>query len=526
MNWQIECSRNCHSDNEAEKVKSDKLKERELFHSCLYRQQVMVSEKFRHQLRQEVEQWRSEGLIEERFYEHLVERYQLSTLDTAARNRFIFILLGLGGILLGLAVITFVAANWQVWSRDLKVILLVSLFVSVNAAGFYLWRRPTEGWQTRVGQALLLLGALILGANLALMSQMFHQSGEIYELFLIWGLGVLTMAYGLELTLLGVLALILVALGYCFSAPDLYYLGRDDSSFLGVLQHLPLIAGALFVPLAYRCRSRWLFALSALLVVASWEANTLFLTVRLFDDRVAIAPLVAAFACTLVPALLWAYRDSIWERTYARFDPISRGLAVTALSLLFYILSFRGLWRGLQGQEAFVPKTADIPLYAGSPLLSVLVLLGLTLYAWWKLGYRRGEFWRIDLSSTVVGAMLLATGMLVWWNGRVEPLGAIAIFAFNILLFFLAIGLVRESLGTGQRKGFWLGIVLMVLQLTSRMLEYNTGLLFKAIVLFLCGVAIIAAGLWFERYIRTLPDGGDGRTSRRDDRELQIIEDS
>ncbi|MDY6785364.1 MAG: DUF2157 domain-containing protein [Cyanobacteriota bacterium] len=469
----------------------------------------MVSEKFRYQLRQEVEQWRSEGLIEESLYERLVERYQFNRLDTAARNRFIFILLGLGGVLLGLAVITFVAANWQVWSKNVRVVLLVSLFTSVNTAGFYLWRQQTEGWQTRVGQALLLLGALTLGANLALMSQMFHQSGSIYELFLVWGAGVLVMSYSLELTFLGILALILVALGYFRGAPDLYSLGRGGSIFVMILQHLPLLTGLLFVPLAYRCRSRWLFALSAILVAASGEVNFLFLTVRLFDDRAAIAPVVAAIACTLIPALLWAYRDSIWERTHPLFDPISRGLSVTVLSILFYVLSFRILWLGwLSSPVTWVPETQAIPAYAWSPLLDALIILGLTLYAWWKLGYRRDEFWRIDLSSTVVGAMLAATGTLMWWDKGVQPLGEIAIFAFNVLLFLLAVGLVRESLGTGQRKAFWWGIILMVLQLTSRMLEYDTGLLFKAIVLFLCGVAIIAAGLWFERYIRSFSTDG------------------
>ncbi len=92
----------------------------------------MVSEKFRYQLRQEVEQWQAEGLINQQLYETITHRYQFSALETSARNRFVMILLGLGSVLLGLAVITFVAANWQVWSRGVRVVLLLSLFVGVN----------------------------------------------------------------------------------------------------------------------------------------------------------------------------------------------------------------------------------------------------------------------------------------------------------------------------------------------------------------------------------------------------------
>lgn len=472
----------------------------------------MVSEKFRHQLRQEVKQWRSEALIDENLYEQLAQRYQFDSLDTASRNRFILILLGLGSVLLGLAVITFVAANWQEWSREVKVVLLLSLFVGINSGGFYLWRYPVERWQTRAGQGLLLLGALILGANMALMSQMFHQSGPIYQLYLAWGLGVLAMAYSLRLTLLAILALILTALGYCFGVPDLYRLG-EASVFQLAVQHMPLLCAALFVPLAYWCRSRWLFGLSAVLMVAALETNLLFLAWKLFDASAASAEIVTALACTLAPALLWAYRDSIWENLVPeslQFGPIARGLAVTFLSILFYILSFRGLW-----ENPPQPGSEAMSIEAWFALLDAFILGGLTLFAWWKLGYRRSSrvtdaaqshlsVWHIDLSSTVVGAMILATGLVVWWNGRIGALGAIAIFIFNVLLFLLAIGSIREALGTAQRKGFWLGIILMVLQLASRMFEYNTGLLFKAFVLLLCGVGVILAGLWFERYIRTL----------------------
>ncbi|MEK0189760.1 DUF2157 domain-containing protein, partial [Microcoleus anatoxicus] len=118
----------------------------------------------------------------------------------ASRNRFLGILISLGSILLALGVITFVAANWQVWSREARVALLLSLFVAVNAAGFYLWRIPpsrsknsnpniplTKGRNKLLGEGLLLLGSLILGANMALMAQMFHIGGSAYGLFLAWG---------------------------------------------------------------------------------------------------------------------------------------------------------------------------------------------------------------------------------------------------------------------------------------------------------------------------------------------------
>ena len=110
----------------------------------------MISDKFRRELREQAKLWQAEGLIDTSFYQQLSERYQFNTLETASRNRFLSILMSLGGILLGIGVITFVAANWQVWSREVRVALLLSLFVAVNAAGFYLWRIPPSEAQTPI----------------------------------------------------------------------------------------------------------------------------------------------------------------------------------------------------------------------------------------------------------------------------------------------------------------------------------------------------------------------------------------
>ena len=109
------------------------------------------------------------------------ERYHFQTQDKAARDRFVAILIGLGNILIGLGICTFVAANWQDLPRAVIVTLLLSLFIGVNIAGFYLWRKSQGDYQ-RLGQGLLILGALILGANMGLMGQMFHINAPFYEL--------------------------------------------------------------------------------------------------------------------------------------------------------------------------------------------------------------------------------------------------------------------------------------------------------------------------------------------------------
>ncbi len=464
---------------------------------------AMASEKFRRQLRQESEKWWAEGLINADLYKQLADRYQFQRLEGDASNHFTVILLSLGSILLGLAAITFVAANWQVWSRSLKMTVLLSCFIGVNVAGFHLWRKPAaqKGYQ-RLGQALLLLGGLLLGANLGLMSQLFHQSGEIYELLLIWGLGVAVMTYSLRLGSLGLLALILVTLGYwcswITSAP-----WKEFSGTALVVQHFPLVMAGVFVPLAYWCRSRAIFGLSALTLVLSLVFNLKPWLIWNIGGLLAIA-------FVLPPALLWSYSDRLWQRSPAAtvrsstadflspFQSIARSLAIYFLAGLLYLLAYRAPWESSTGNSYWL---ADWSWY---PLIDAAILAIVAGLGWMNLRHqlRLPRFQERAVNSGAIALGLIAIAVLLIWHVELKPISAVLTLSFNMLLFLLALGLIRDGLALAQRNTFWGGMVLLVLSLISRVLEYNTGLLLKSIVFAVCGVGIMAAGLWFERNVR------------------------
>ncbi len=466
----------------------------------------MISDKFRRELREQAKLWQAEGLIDTSFYQQLSERYQFNTLETASRNRFLSILISLGGILLGIGVITFVAANWQVWSREARVALLLSLFVAVNAAGFYLWRIPpsrsqssnqnilpaTIGRNKLLGEGLLLLGALILGANMALMAQMFHIGGSSYGLFLAWGIGVLGMAYSLRLTSLGVLSALLVGLGYWLAVLD--WSSKVEFSWLEVLvRQMPIAASIMFVPLAYWCRSRVIFAIGAIAIIFSLQVSI----VQGLNPSWA-----AAIFCALPPALLWGYDDAIWPNVHSRlFQPTARSLALLFLAGVFYVLSFHWLW-----QDS--PNPAQIP-----PdwvlLANVAVLGGFTVFEWLRLGrleLRRPKQKAVDLTTGAIGILILASALIPLFHLSFTPIPQLATFLFNVLSFLLAVGLIREGLALGNRQTFWGGMVLITLQIISRVFEYNTELLLKSFVFVLCGIGVIAAGLWFERHFAQIND--------------------
>jgi uncharacterized membrane protein len=452
----------------------------------------MVSEKFRYQLRQEIQQWESEGWIDRQLYERLVIRYRLEELDSLARDRFVLVVIGLGFIILGLGLITFVAANWQVWSRPIKVFILLSVFIVSNSAGFYLWQSPNPS-QVKLGRGLLLLGGLSIGANIGLMSQMFHQTGSPYLLYLVWGLAVSFMAYGLRMTSLGILAIILMAIAYYLGAINL--LGWGGEIFGGELQQMPLIASGLFLPLAYYCRSRWLFSLTVILTGFALAIN--LSQYAQISESISQSLALIGLA-VLVPACFWAYRDNLLfpnlELPY-KFESFSRKFAIFYLACVLYWGSFNAVWNSSNSAQV-ANGNLDLSL-----VIAPLIFGLFSVWAWWKLGQRQQEIpWRLDRDSAAIGFLLATICGLIGWHD-VSALGTTGTILFNLMLFLLGIGLIRQSVNMGHRLSFWSGILLLSLQLLSRMFEYNTALVFKAIILFICGLAIILAGLWFERYL-------------------------
>ncbi len=316
----------------------------------------MLPTKFRRQLRREADLWIEEGAIDRPFYQQLSHRYQFAALEVESRNSFVILLIGLGSVLIGMGVLTFVAANWQQLAREWRVFMLLSLFIAVNVAGFYLWRESAGGKQ-RLGQGLLLLGAVILGGNMGLMGQMFHVRGDSSQLFIAWAIGVLLMAYSLRLTSLGIFAQILMGMGYwqiyitgqwAIARPDI-----DPNWTYFVYQHMPIAAIVLFLPLAYLCRSQAIFALAGIAFTSAFQGNLLPLSMSGMS-------VMLALLCSLPPLLLWGYGTLAgqWQTNGKEnsrnkiffFPQISRRLAIISLGLTCFTLSFSDFWRMFESE--------------------------------------------------------------------------------------------------------------------------------------------------------------------------------
>ena len=148
----------------------------------------MAGRRFQKQLEQFLPVWAEKGWItpgaQADILAHAAAR--------PATHRFGYAVGILGVLLLGSGVITFFAANWDQMARLSKLALLFgSLWLSYGIAAYL---RSAAGLPN-LGEALLLLGVLLFGANVMLIAQIYHVDAHYPNGILMWAIGGLLTAW-------------------------------------------------------------------------------------------------------------------------------------------------------------------------------------------------------------------------------------------------------------------------------------------------------------------------------------------
>jgi uncharacterized membrane protein len=485
----------------------------------------MLPSKFRRQLRREADLWAEEGLIDLTTYQQIETRYQFSRLEVEARNSFIALILGLGCLLIGTGILTFIAANWQQFSKEWRGAIVIGSFFICNLLGFYLWREA-EGSKQRLGQGLLLLGAVIFGGNISMMGQMFHVRGELFQLLIAWAVGVLVMAYSLRLTSLGIFAQIAMGMGYfqAYTSRMSWSSGLDiDPNWTYfVYEHMPIAVICLFLPLAYWCRSQAIFALTGVLFIISLHGN---LRSIITWGTSALDNWNFIFAFSLPPLLFWGYGNlSQWWQGNSRdktggFPKISRQLSILSLAFTCFTLSFSAFWEYVLRKRLWDGdiSTRSISLDGG---IIAIATIAIWIYLIWQ-ARKHSRHYPWDWMTTAIGASSLSMTLLIGIqlggmpdrkNSTYEYIQEFLrhhIYAhgfFWVLLLSLCVGLIRWGAANSDRSAFWLGLGLFTTRVVISFVMPRTDLMTKSFRFFITGICVMAIGFWFERNIRRLKE--------------------
>jgi uncharacterized membrane protein len=153
-------------------------------------------------LRRDLARWRERGWIS-------AEQEERMAADAAAHSGFSAgsVLAILGAVLLCLAIVTFVAANWEALPRIVRLGVLFGTLWLSYALAYGLFRTGRD----QFGHAMLLIGGAVFGASIMLIAQTYHISGNPADAVLLWGAGVFLAAVLMQSTASLIFAILLLA---------------------------------------------------------------------------------------------------------------------------------------------------------------------------------------------------------------------------------------------------------------------------------------------------------------------------
>ena len=151
----------------------------------------------------QIEQWLKDGIItKEQAQKMLADTSQYKKEQSS--NKLIVAISTIGTILLGIGVILFIASNWMRFSNIFKVVILLGATFGSYYVG-YICRYQKQNLP-KAGASLIFLGALLFGATVFLVAQMYHINANSHTLMLIWLIGIVPLVYTLKTTPIAALA--------------------------------------------------------------------------------------------------------------------------------------------------------------------------------------------------------------------------------------------------------------------------------------------------------------------------------
>lgn len=135
-------------------------------------------------LQKELTFFENDGIITKDQKESMLLSY-----NVGSEINFIRILLSIGSILIGLGILTFIASNWQGFTKLIKFIIIILLFILSNIISF-----SVHDNYPKTSKSFLYLSTLIYGAGIFLIAQMFNFNNYFSTLIILWFLGVIPFA--------------------------------------------------------------------------------------------------------------------------------------------------------------------------------------------------------------------------------------------------------------------------------------------------------------------------------------------
>lgn len=418
----------------------------------------MLERLYRRRLETDLSRWEADGTISAD-----VAGVIRSRLPPIAGLNVAVVIAIAGGLLIAASFLTFVAANWSAIIRPLRLAILLGGILGAYGIGAW-FNRAKRDYLADLASGV---GAIIFGAAIALVGQMYHLSGDFTAAVLLWATGAL-IAAGLTNSL-GALATALVAV--CIwnvmrveETSDVYTPIVGFIAFWGLATFLVLIWN--------RPAARHLVSVAVVAGVLTWSLN---IEARQGQQLLLFC---AGMSLLLGTGLALATRELDSVRTLG-LTWANYGAVVLAIGLVFAALDFEQKWTSGLSSAAQIPTA-----WAVASAFIGIFLVGAVAAVTRRIGPA--------LVGIAIGLALASFFDRRWLGGHGFWL-AYAL-ALSSLLSLIISGILDDI--RPRVVGGWVGLAMVIAVITWGMEE---PLRYRALFLMLAGIVAIALAAVLER---------------------------
>lgn len=307
-------------------------------------------------LARETADWVDDDLISRQQAEAICQRYDVDFYQAQSRSLGYNVLMTLGMLFMGTALIILIGANWEEIPRAARMGGMITLTVLTQSFALLRYQRDES-----LGIGLFLLGNIFYGASIILIAQVYHLGEHMPDGIFWWALGSLPFALISRSSWLMLFSLILsliwffveASMGFnpwafpVFLVSAIYILVTARQSILLLLSTV----FSLFVYIQYNFTQYWVFDSSSdAFVVNAFVTQALFIVTYAFSHRLRLQGTAKSQDYAAVLSV-WVLRFALVGLLIMSFEEpwreLIREIHPNQVSLLFVLCGFAALSLGL-----------------------------------------------------------------------------------------------------------------------------------------------------------------------------------
>lgn len=412
----------------------------------------------------EAAEWVANEIITLSQAEQICQQYDVDYHQIKNRSFGYNVLIGLGYLFIGIAIIILIGANWDDIPRAARMGGVISLTMLTQGLAI---RKYFNGNDATV---VFLLGNMFFGASIILIAQIYHLGEHMPDGVFWWAIGCLPVGVLLKSCWLTLQSLLLALL---------WFYMEIGMGFYPLLFPL-FIAGSVFV--LYQGKQSVILFLAVLVSIASWLEFTLanyWGDSYSYDFHIEHLPVsIALFLFTYVFSHWLRQRPSVIAKDYAAI------LAVWSLRfglVLMLIMSFKEPWRELIRAHWE---------YMSSMWVLVSLISTVTLFVAYKVN---------KLTPVIYILPFYVISIIVIQQSDDSSHALYLQIIYNLVLVIIGVWLIIRGMHTGTSHYFYLGVLTILLTALMRYFDLIGSYIEGALLFIVFAIVLIGAAKFWKR---------------------------